>query len=209
MSFNISNFRENISKYGVSKPAYFQVTFFNIPSLVLYDDGFIRTENNSVSSDDMRLLTLRCDSAEIPGKQIATFDNKIYGPIEKRAYQTLFSDLTLTFLETREMQIRKMFERWTDTIFLTNKSGLGTSRNIIYQSYYNDYVCGTVHLQQFDEKGDEVMKVIYHNVFPTNLNQMSLSWAEDGFHKFAVTFSYEMYNIEKIASTLSTLPNAF
>ena len=62
------------------------------------DGEYSKTSNSSLS----RYLALQCESAELPGKTLATADVKVYGPTFKVPYQTQYSDMNLTFLCTNE-----------------------------------------------------------------------------------------------------------
>ena len=98
MAGNISDFLSHIKDRGIAKTSHFDVRIWPV------DVGF-------PSPDISQLLTLRCETAELPGRQIVTTDNKIYGPIYKVPYQTLYSEITMTFVDTAELDIRKFFEQ--------------------------------------------------------------------------------------------------
>ena len=107
MPGDISKFLSHIRDTGIAKTSHFDVTF---------------SMNASFAGDAgmPEILKLRCESAELPGRQIATTDNKIYGPIYKVPYQTIFAEMTMTFIDTANMDIRVFFEDWANAIFDPN-----------------------------------------------------------------------------------------
>jgi hypothetical protein len=57
-----------------------------------------------------RQLTMRCEATELPGRTIATGSTKIYNIEEKYPYQTTYSDISLTFIVSDDMNEKKFFE---------------------------------------------------------------------------------------------------
>jgi hypothetical protein len=175
-----SEFLSHINTRGVAKVSHF---IASMPAL---------TDKLGLNPRD---LPLRCESAELPGRQLVTQDVKIYGPVYKVPYQSLYQDIILTFLENDTLGIRTLFELWMDRIF-------DSSTNIL--SYPNRYRVD-MQVTQYDVVSsaenstglDEVATWNLFNAFPLSINQMPLSWTEDGFHRTTVTFAYEYYTISK------------
>ena len=68
---------------------------------------------------DGRILTFRCETAEMPGRTLSTYDLKIgSNPVEKYPYHVTFNDLTLTFIVGDNMYEKAFFEEWIDDINL-------------------------------------------------------------------------------------------
>ncbi len=175
MPGNISQFLSNINKQGIARSSHFDVQF----SIPLTEGGYIP-----------QLLSMRCESAELPGRQIVTTDNKIYGPIYKTPYQTMYAEMTMVFVETSKMEIRGFFEDWMNTIY---------DPEFNQMNYLDNFICDATVTQYFvdgDEEGlNPSLQFKLKNVFPTNINQLSASWADDSPHKLSITFFYERYEI--------------
>jgi hypothetical protein len=175
MPGNISQFLADINKRGIAKSSHFDVKFWINVALV-----------SSIPD-----LTSRCESAELPGRQIATTDNKIYGPIYKTPYQTIYAEMTMTFIDTADMSIRLFFEEWMNSIYNPKYN----------QMQYLDTFMADAEVTQYDLDGDtdslnKTLQFKLLNIFPTNINQMSTSWGDDSPHKLSVTFFYERYEIQ-------------
>ena len=185
----LSEFLAEINAKGTSKASHFDVVF-TFPTAIATGAG--RGGNGLVTNRD---IAIRCESADLPGRQLVTIDNKVYGPIYKTVYQSLFSDLNLTFLETKDMDFRYSFERWMEYIHPT-----ALSNNV---EYYNNYTTGMI-ITQYDQVGvegiisDRYKKTLTYNIydaFPINVNQLTGSWSDDGFHKLQVSFAYQRHTI--------------
>lgn len=138
-----------------------------------------------------RKLSLRCESAELPGKTIATTDRKVYGPIEKQPYLTTFNDLTFTFIVSDDMSEKRLFDAWMNLI------NPKTTFNLNYKS---DYVTN-VTINQYNVKNDLSYSATLIDAFPVSVNQLDLDWSnETSHHKLAVTFAYYTWETNTLQS---------
>jgi hypothetical protein len=154
-------------------------------------------------SDMDKLLGLRCEATELPGRQIISNDSKVYGPTYKTPYQSLYQEITLNFIETSSFLIRDFFEQWLSNIF-------NPTTNML--AYPDDYRF-EVSLKQYETFLDDVnnpsaslvatAKWRLYNSFPTAVNQMPVAWAEDGLHRVTVTLAYEWYTLSTGGDSLS------
>lgn len=175
MSGSIADFLGNLMKGGVSKTSHFDV--------------LIPAANPDLGRD----MSFRCEAAEIPGRQIATTDNKIYGPVYKTPFQSVYAESSLRFVETANFDIRVFFETWMDTIW-------DSSTN---QMSYPEKWMREIQIIQYDvtpseAQGSNLKKVLtckLRDAFPINVNQMPTDWTDDSFHRVMVTFAYRSYKL--------------
>jgi len=187
MAGRLQEFLGHFNRYGVAKTSHFQ---FICPPIV----------KGPLFSDASKVLSLRCEATELPGRQLVSEDAHIYGPTYKVPYQTVYQELTLTFLETSTFYIRSFFEVWMNAIF-------NASTNKV--QYPNKTWVDTA-LTQYDVSArDETdpsssLKIIaqwaLHYCRPTAINQMPVSWAEDGLHRIAVTLAFQSYTLTTFAA---------
>jgi hypothetical protein len=178
-------FISSINRYGVAKTSHFELVVPRVFSGKKFDRFFYIG----------KVMSFRCEAAEFPGRQLVTNDNKTYGPTYKTPYQSLYQELTLTFVETTDLLIRDFFEQWIDGIWNATTNKL---------RYPNEYRYD-VDLHQFDAAVDTTQDRLaslvktatwrLRNAFPTAVNQMPLSWSEDGLHRVTVTMAYEWYDL--------------
>lgn len=112
--------------------------------------------------------TLRylCDSAELPGRQIMTTPQVIYGAQRKMPYAPMYNDLSLTFICTNIMAERKQFESWQSAIQDPTNN---------YMNYYEDYV-GDLTIVKFNDQNAPSHFIVCEEVFPILIESQPLSW---------------------------------
>ena len=214
MSFSPNLFLSNIrGKDGLAKPCRFEVILpiptyinsfignsiiekiLNFPNSVFSDvsdaitkavsgkDGPSQGANSAMS----RYLALQCEAAELPGKTFATSDVKIYGPTFKVPYQTQYGDTSLTFICTNEFYERKLFDRWMEAIHPSD------TNNMRYPKGANSRYMTNIKIIQYDDFIKQIFAVELIDAFPIGIAPMTLSWAEEGFHRLTIQFAYQKY----------------
>lgn len=126
-------------------------------------------------------LAFRCESANLPGRTVATSDLRIYGPTEKFPYQTTYEDITMTFICSGDMAEKTFFDGWLELINPSTKWNF---------EYKENYVT-TIEIDQFDRGINKPYKVELKDAFPVSVNQLDLDWSNNStYHKLSVTFAY-------------------
>lgn len=139
----------------------------------------------------MDSFSFLCESAELPGKNLATIDRRTYGVSEKLPVQTVYQDITLTMICTDDKEYgmwqKIFFEDWMQYIHPDDTYNF---------RYKNEYVVDFV-IKQYSVLGDEqestsnaLYAVKIYEAYPINMNQLGLNWAEDGFLRLSMTFAY-------------------
>jgi hypothetical protein len=214
MSFSPTLFLSNInSKGGLSRPNRFQVilpipTFINrfienslfeqllnfpntlvsdvtnfISGVKSFEDVQSRTSNSTIS----RYLSLQCESAELPGKNLLTSDVKIYGPTFKVPYQKQFNDINLTFVCTNDFYEKKLFDTWIDCIMSPS------TNNLRYPKDNSTRYMTDIRILQYDDFIKQIYAVKLIDSFPIGVSAQQLSWSDDNFHRLTVQFAYQKY----------------
>jgi len=153
--------------------------------------GNVPQDENAKSSNPSitRYLSLQCETTEFPGKTLNTADVKIYGPTFKVPYQAQFGDISLSFLCTNEFYERKLFERWMEAIMPMDTNNLRFAKDEETRYMTN------IKIIQYDDFIKKIFVVELIDAFPTSISNQSLSWADDGFHRLGVQFSYQKYRV--------------
>lgn len=97
MAFDIGEFLSDITKHGVSKPSQFDVVF-------------TRPSKFSGPPFSAEHLSFRCETAELPGRQVATTPYRIYGATHPVAYNHTNLPINLTFLCSEFLKEKVYFE---------------------------------------------------------------------------------------------------
>lgn len=219
MSFSPNLFLSNIrGKDGLAKPSRFEVILpippyigqfvgssiiekiINFPNSIFSDvsdaigsafgrngqaDEYSKTSNSSLS----RYLALQCESAELPGRTLATQDVKIYGPTFKVPYQTQYGDMSFTFLCTNDFFERKLFDRWIEAIHPSD------TNNLRYAKGNSTRYLTNIKIIQYDEFIKQIYAVELIDAFPIGIAPQSLSWSEENFHRLQISFAYQKYKV--------------
>ena len=140
-------------------------------------------------------LPFRCEAAEFPGRTIATSEDTSHGPAVSFAYDTTYSDMTLTFIVSEDMKERGFFDIWMETI-MKNTGGYDDIQGG-RPAYYDDIV-SQVEINQLDQKGENVIgRCRLEGAFPISLSSMNLSWEEQNtYQRFTVTFNYRYHHVD-------------
>jgi hypothetical protein len=166
MAGSIADFKASFST-DLARPSRFDV---NVPIPI----GLLPYRNIG------RTLNLRCENTELPGRSISTTTMKIYGAEEKYPYQTVYNDISLTFIVSDDMSEKKFFDAWLNWINPT----------INYNMKYKADYAVPLTVNQYDVKNELSYSVSMLDAFPIAVNQLDLDWSSDGHHKLTVTFAY-------------------
>ena len=231
MSFSPNLFLSNIKgKDGLARPCRYEVIIpipayigqsignsflekvLNFPNSIFSDvsdaiNSALGSQNEGTRSSNpsvSRYLALQCESAELPGRTLETADARIYGPSFKVPYRMQYTDTNLTFLCTNEFYERKLFERWMDAIIPSD-----TNNPRFPKSNATRYLTN-IRIIQYDDFIRQIYAVELMDAFPVGIAPQPLSWAEEGFHRLSVSFSYQKYRTifegqYNIGQTLATL----
>ena len=218
MSFSPNLFLSNVrAKDGLAKPSRFEVILpiptyvgsfignsiiekiLNFPNSVFNDvtdaigsafgkQGQKDDQSRSSSPTTSRYLALQCESTDLPGKTLQTYDARIYGPSFKVPYLTQYTDATFTFLCTNQFYERKLFDRWMEAINPTDTNNLRFPRGNTTRYTTN------IKIIQYDDFIKQIYAVELIDAFPIGVAAQALNWSEDGFHRLSVQFAYQKYN---------------
>lgn len=178
-----ANFLSEIRKSSFARTSYFEVGIS--PPKILTGDKQFNT------------LHLYADSVNLPGLMLATSETRRYGfgPIEKKPYAPIFSDITVSFLVDGQGEIYKFFYKWLNGIVSSdNQIGSNsTSQNGLAPfevEFKDDYKC-QLTISTFDEAGNSVLNSHLIDAIPIGITDAPLSWGDtDQVMKMQVTFTY-------------------
>lgn len=137
---------------GVASPNRYQV-------LVNFPVGLIGA---NIAREQIAFLA---EVAELPGRQIATTPQMIYGVQRKMPYGVVYDDLNITFICTNNMLIRSVFDQWHSII---------TDPTNNYFNYYDTYV-GSLEIQKLDERNSTRYRILLEEVYPVLISSQELN----------------------------------
>lgn len=147
--------------------------------------------------EDPRDVFLFCESAVLPGRQIAT--NDFYTGMKgvKKPYAYLNDDVTLTFNLTNDYYMRDYFKTWIDEVIPYSNG----ERKINYKSRY----CTDLIIQQMGSNDWIPAKsVVLKNAYPITMSSINLSnTAENAISQVSITFAYDDWEDQGVVTGAS------
>lgn len=156
---------------GVAAPNRYQV-LVNFPS-GLAGASILRRE-----------IAFLAEIAELPGRQIATTPQMIYGVQRKMPYGVIYDDLNITFICTNDMLVRSVFDQWHSII---------TDPTNNYFNYYDTYV-GNLEIQKLDEQNNTTYTILVEEVYPITITAQELnSNSQNEYLRLNISFAYRRW----------------
>jgi hypothetical protein len=184
MTFNVQNLSSSLNKSGIAKASHFEVQ--------LTGPGELNSERD---------LLFRIDTAELPGRTIATTDFRFsnYGPLSRIPYNQIYSDFTIQIISSEDLREKEYIEAWQNKMIDTgafDEDGGTEARSVskFNVKYFDDYA-GTVTLRQYGSARDLRSVHIFNQAYPIILQPVTLSWADENPVKLNVTFAYRNYKV--------------
>ena len=167
---SIDLLKTSISKRaGLAKPSRFHVEFTLPPGV------------GSGASGDMTDLSIMCETATIPTREINTNEYATFRQSYKipAGYKNL--DVTCTFMLGNDMFPKNIFDAWMAL----------TVDPVSYRIRYVEYYAATINIYQLDEALNRIYGIQLNQAFPIVIAPLELDGGNtDTVHKLQVTFTY-------------------
>ena len=175
---------DSLKKNSIAVANRYEV-MFSIPS---YDGG----------PEFLRHLSIRCESVSLPGRSIATYPYRLYGPARNMPYEQIYSgEISLTFLMNSDWDERGFFENWMFGVCGTHDF------KINFQSSYKAMMTITT----MDKTDTPIIQMILVGVYPKIIGDIQLGYDKDNeVVRQDVTFCYRMYDIIGVKPEPEPLP---
>ena len=175
----ISGFKSKLAGGG-TRPNLFEVEIA-FPEVIAID--------NDVKEKSRFLVK----AAALPALNITPIDVNFRGRILKIAGDRTFDTWTITVLNDVDFSIRSAFEKWMNLI---NKMSDATGEQdpAVYQP--------DAYVHQLDRDGSTLRTYKFHDVFPTNISQIVLSYETvDAIEEFTVEMQVQWWEALKGVGT--------
>jgi len=133
------------------------------------------------SSIDMSDLSIMCQSASLPTRQISTVDYTSFRQSFKIPAGYTTQDVICTFLLSADFFPKNVFDKWLELIV----------DPVTYRvNYVADY-SANINIYQLDDYLNKIYGVQLRQAFPTTVSPIDVSAdSTDSIQKLSVTFSY-------------------
>ena len=140
------------------------------------------------TADRGRDLTLLCESASLPGKQITTMEWAAYGHHIKIPTGFILDDVNLTFNITNDYYAKKLFDEWQELIIGQK------SYNLAYDSEFKSDMI----IRQLDSQNKPVFTAKLTQAYPITVNSIALDQnSENTIQKLIVAVAYTAIYTDK------------
>lgn len=165
---NIDDFKSVITKRGgLSKANRFDVMFTLPPTIESDDRG--------------RDLTLMCESAQLPGKQITSMEWSLYGHNIKVPTSFIQEDVSLVFNVTSDYYAKRIFDNWQNAVI----------DNVTFLLNYDSDFKVDILIRQLDEEDRVVYTSQLLGAYPISVQAMTLDNNSDSqTQKVTVIFAF-------------------
>jgi hypothetical protein len=199
MAFNITDFLNNLDKFGKASVNKFEV-ILSIPSImrdITNDNKLIVPIINKMSDYNINMVTFRAESVEIPGINLMAVDTNYLGvgPRIKQAYNVVLSDCGISFINDAEGILEGFFHMWFNLMYNFAEDDDRTL-NPTFTSNYRSDVCCSILILKYDDFGNLINKYTMINCIPTLITPMEYSWEnKNKASKFKVKFNFTNFAI--------------
>ncbi len=187
----IDKFKSVISKRGGLAPSNRFAVYMALPLISFDPQNLIAKAFGQGKKqpfiNDPRDVSILCDSATLPGRQISTTDFSSNLLVKKMPYTYINDDVTMSFHITNDHFMKKYFENWFNRMF---------DRRTMTMRYKSDYTTDVI-IQQLDQRDVPVYTCTLKNAFPTTISGYEVSnGAENSTQKMSITLSYDDWSEE-------------
>ena len=174
MAFDVEQFRSNMIYDGARS---------NLFEVQLRFPSFIVTDFNPASS-----IRFMANSTTLPQSSVGIARQSYFGREVKFPGDRVFADWSVNIINDETFALRDAFEAWLDAI--NSHSMIARDPRMVYNRGYS--VDATV--TQFGKAGLPIKNYTFVGLFPVNVDQITVSWAQnDTIEEFGVTFSYQYW----------------
>ena len=192
MAFNLRNFNQNLTDYGVSSPSKFEVNI-TLPNCLTQ---MLSSPNCGFISQFQTIMPYRAYNCSPPGLELQTNQthNLGIGPKIKMPYNAAFSECRMGLLADSESIIENTFNLWLNLLF--NFSYSDTQFATYYTGYRDDIVSPSIVITKFDYNGQKILDYHLYSAFPTQFIGAVMDWgATNALNRFQVQFHFMSYSI--------------
>ena len=171
---SLQRFKEEVKGHGLARTNRF-IVGFGVPPLVQKDKY------------NLEMVQLFCETASIPGINIATQPNRSFGEQREIPYDRNFEPVTLNFYVDQAMTVKSFFDTWLDTVIDPR------SRTI---NYYDEYVTD-ISITVVGLNDENIYTINLYEAYPKNIQSINLDQNNKDIMKLGVVFNYKYSRVQR------------
>lgn len=187
--FRIADIKPVIT--NLAQTSHYQVVFGGLPSKLLgylYERGI----DQRFVGETVGLL---CESAQIPGSALATFDvgGNYTGVSEKFAHTRLFTQIELDFYVDSNYRTIKFLEHWIEFIANGSRRNPTEAGYFFRMQYPENYKTDQTKMIKFDRDYQTQIEYTFYGLFPISMNAVPVSYNYSDLLRVSATFNFDRY----------------
>ena len=191
---SIDTFKSNVMSHGGLAQANRFNIIFKPPQMSLINLDPSNLIANALGGNfslkdlinDPRDISMLCQTATIPGRQITTFETSDRDAARKIPYGYMDMEVNCTFLLTEDYYMKTIFDNWMQVVFNTDS----------YHPNYKDKFVTDVRIQQLNKKNRPIYGVVLEKAYPVSISDIILDNSAGGANGFTITFAYNKWEQE-------------
>ena len=191
---SIDTFKSNVMSHGGLAQANRFNIIFKPPQMSLINLDPSNLIANALGGNfslkdlinDPRDISMLCQTATIPGRQITTFEALDKDAARKIPYGYMDMEVNCTFLLTEDYYMKTIFDNWMQVVFNTDS----------YHPNYKDKFVTDVRIQQLNKKNRPIYGVVLEKAYPVSISDIILDNSAGGASGFTITFAYNKWEQE-------------
>lgn len=199
-----SQYRAHLKRYGLARSNRFEVEF-TLPDKLTANFAESQADKVGFLADLQKVgdyvrkakdilgiggpnfkrgLSMMCETAEMPGLNLATTENKINGIQHRQVYGKIYNEAQFVFTLSQDMYEKDLIDAWMAMIVNDNDYNV---------EYYNNYA-STVVIHQLDNAGRRVHSVVLEGAYPMSSTPLTLNTTDSGnINKLSTNFVYRRW----------------
>ena len=168
-------------------------------------DGLARNNRFSINLNfpvsvdaDQRKVNILCDTVTMPGINLNTTTQRIWGEHRELPYEALYDTVTFTFYVNKTLDVKNLFEAWISTIRDPSTRSF---------SYYRNYITDIdINVHPLDSYEQVVHSVTLHEAYPKTLSSVQLDYSSHDTMKYSVSMMYKYYTTQLMTTQQAGIP---
>lgn len=169
---SLSNFTSYVKTTGIASANMYAVDIA-LPQSLQYK-----------SREELSMIQLFCDQAQLPDQNISTAQTRTYGEIREMPYENLYGNITMSFIVDSEYKVKLFFDDWIQSI---------TDKNTRHINYYDMYTAPTITITMLNNDEKLKYQVVLYECYPKQLNSVSIDYASKDVVKVNVSMNYKYW----------------
>lgn len=177
-----------------------------IPTVMFENASGIRSSRGL--SDYYQSINYFADTVTVPGRRITTGTVRDVGAMRRFATDTTFSEMTCSFIVTKDMYHREWFERWMNYTASDSENRASFYDDYTADIYINKWEVGSNVVYEGETKGGHKFAQrlnrstatwVMYNAFPYDMSEMTFNNGPTDLLRLDVSFYYERYRFDTIS----------